>query len=236
MECLRCGELLHDWRNCTTTNHSNNTPGIICERKKQENSGTKRKYTKASQAEITANIVTALIDYSKIAAASATTTNSTLVDSGSYKPGVRFSEIFKDSIVDAELFLLYLTGTERRVAVAAREPLGNISSVGHVPTNSIRAIGTSALNQLGFSFEELKLTEWATGKIIFGKLIHELVWITSVQFFDVAYCGGNHVDVELTRVHSSGDNVASVARRQANAYLWLICIWSQRVTVKRKVD
>ena len=82
----------------------------------------------------------------------------------------------------------------------------------YLPENSISVIGTNVLNKLGFGVEinyqndgeELKLTNIATGKVIFGKLIHDLLWITSVQLFDIAYRGGNHVEEELARVRNLG--------------------------------
>ena len=71
-----------------------------------------------------------------------------------------------------------------RVAVSARGSLGNMPSMDYVPENSISVIGTNILNRLGISIE---LTNTATGKVIFGKLIHNLLWITSVQLFDISY-------------------------------------------------
>ena len=123
---------------------------------------------------------------------------------------------------------LYLAGTGKRVAVSARGPLGNIPSMDYVPENSLSVIGTNVLNRLGFSVEinyqnvgeELKLTNTATGKVIFGKLIHDLLWITPVQLFDIAYRGGNHVEEELARVRNMGGDVSSVKQRRPKAHLW----------------
>ena len=78
--------------------------------------------------------------------------------------------------------------------MSARGPLGN-TSMDYVPENSISIIGTNVLNKLGFSVEinyqnvgkELKLTNKVTGKVVFGKLIHDLLWITPEQLFDIAY-------------------------------------------------
>ena len=85
--------------------------------------------------------------------------------------------------MDDENEFLYLAGTGKRVAVSARGPLGNIPSMDYVPKNSISVIGTNLLNKLGFSVEinyrnvgeELKLANTATEKVIFGKLIHDLL-------------------------------------------------------------
>ena len=53
----------------------------------------------------------------------------------------------------------------------------------YVPEDLISAIGTNVLNKLGLSCEinyqdvgeELKLSNTATGKVIFGKLIHDIL-------------------------------------------------------------
>ena len=79
--------------------------------------------------------------------------NYILVDSGSHRLAVRFSGIMDDSAVDIENEFLYLAGTGKRVAVSAREPLGNIPSMEYVTENSISVIGTNVLNRLGFSVE-----------------------------------------------------------------------------------
>ena len=89
----------------------------------------------------------------------------------------------EDSTVDIESEFWYLAGTGKRVAVSARGPLGNIPSMDYVPENSMSVIGTNVLNKLGFSVEinyqnvdeELKLANAATRKVIFGKLIHDLM-------------------------------------------------------------
>ena len=67
---------------------------------------------------------------------------------------------------------------------------------------------------------ELQLTNTVTGKVIFGELIHDLLLITLVQIFDIAYRGGNHVEEALARVRNIGGDVSSVKRRRPKAHLW----------------
>ena len=50
--------------------------------------------------------------------------------------------------------------------------------------------------------------------------MHDLLWITSVQLFDIAYRGGNHVEEELARVRNMGGDVSSVKQRRPKAHLW----------------
>ena len=64
--------------------------------------------------------------------------------------------------------------------MSARGSLGNIGSTDYVSVTSIRVIETYVLNRLGFGYklsqnetgEELKLTNRAIGKVIFGKYMH----------------------------------------------------------------
>ena len=95
-----------------------------------------------------------------------------------------------------------MAGTGKRVAVVATGPLEDISSIDYVSTNSISVIGTFVLNRLGFSCEVNY--QWIIGKFIFGKLMHDLVWITPAQLFDISFRGRNHVEEELARVRNLG--------------------------------
>ena len=89
----------------------------------------------------------------------------------------------KDSAIDVENEFLYLARAGKRVAVSTKGPLGNIPSMDYESENSISVIGMNVLNKFGFSCEinyqnvgeELKLVNTATGKVIFGKLIHDLL-------------------------------------------------------------
>ena len=134
----------------------------------------------------------------------------------------------EDSAIGVGNEFVCLAGTEKRVVVSAREPLGNIPSLDYVPENSISVIGTIVFNKLGFYVEsnyqnvgeELTLANTATGKINFGKLIHDLLWITQVQLFDIAYRGENHAEEELACVQNFGGDVALVKKKRPKTHLW----------------
>ena len=169
-----------------------------------------------------------LIDYSKLSKVFAPVSNYITVNFGSHRLVVRFSGIIVDIVVDVENEFLFLAGTGKRVAVSERGPLGNIPSTEYVPENSISVIGTNVFNKLELSVEinfqkvgedsKLANTE-ATGNLIFGKLIHDLLWITSVQLFDISYREGNHVEEELACVRNMGGDVSSVKQRRPKAHL-----------------